>query len=224
VSFGRAVLAILLPACVACVLFPAAALAGTLDQQQPVDGGGAFSVGTNQNVAQTFTAGLSGKIDQVDLHLGKVGAPVPLLSVEIRSVSAGIPTGTGLAAASVAASSIPASSAFVPITFASPATVVAGTQYAIVASSATPPVTDYYEWSNGTPASPYAGGTALVMSPASSGSWTISSSPDLTFKTYVVPTAAGGTGERAAALKRCKKKHSHKARKKCKKKANKLPV
>ena len=32
------------------------------------------------------------------------------------------------------------------------------------------------------------------------------------------------TGRRAAALKKCKKKHSHKKRKKCKKKANKLPV
>ncbi len=32
------------------------------------------------------------------------------------------------------------------------------------------------------------------------------------------------TGQRAAALKKCKKKHSHKKRKKCKKKANLLPV
>jgi hypothetical protein len=35
-----------------------------------------------------------------------------------------------------------------------------------------------------------------------------------------VPT----TGQRAAALKKCKKKHSAKARKRCKKKANRLPV
>jgi hypothetical protein len=34
----------------------------------------------------------------------------------------------------------------------------------------------------------------------------------------------GATGQRAAALKKCKKKHSHKAKKKCKKKAKKLPV
>ncbi len=32
------------------------------------------------------------------------------------------------------------------------------------------------------------------------------------------------TGERAAALKKCKKKHSHKARKKCRKKARRLPL
>jgi autotransporter-associated beta strand protein len=38
------------------------------------------------------------------------------------------------------------------------------------------------------------------------------------------PPAAGPTGQRAAALKKCKKKKSSKARKKCKKKANKLPL
>jgi hypothetical protein len=37
------------------------------------------------------------------------------------------------------------------------------------------------------------------------------------------PTAQA-TGERAAALKKCKKKHSAKARKKCRKKANRLPA
>jgi CSLREA domain-containing protein len=38
------------------------------------------------------------------------------------------------------------------------------------------------------------------------------------------PPAAGPTGQRAAALKKCKKKKSAKARKKCKRKARRLPV
>jgi Ca2+-binding RTX toxin-like protein len=40
------------------------------------------------------------------------------------------------------------------------------------------------------------------------------------------PTAVtpGPTGQRAAALKKCKKKHSHEKRKKCRKKANLLPL
>lgn len=37
-------------------------------------------------------------------------------------------------------------------------------------------------------------------------------------------TAAAPTGQRAAAIKKCKKRHSKKARKKCRKKANLLPV
>jgi hypothetical protein len=35
---------------------------------------------------------------------------------------------------------------------------------------------------------------------------------------------AGPTGQRAAALKKCKKKHSKKTRRRCRKKANLLPV
>jgi hypothetical protein len=37
------------------------------------------------------------------------------------------------------------------------------------------------------------------------------------------PTATAPTGQRAAALKKCKKKHAKKARKKCKRKARRLP-
>jgi hypothetical protein len=213
------------PACVACALIPAAAFAGTLDQQQAVDGGGAFSIGTNQNVAQTFTAGVSGRIDQVDLHLGTVGVPVEPLNVEIQTASGGRPTGEILATAILPASSVPAPRAFVPITFALPASVVAGTQYAIVASSSTPPASNFFQWSNGPDPEPYAGGTALYRSPPSSGPWAISAAADLTFRTYVVApaVAASPTGQRAAALKKCKKKRSHRKRKKCVKKAKKLP-
>jgi CSLREA domain-containing protein len=39
-----------------------------------------------------------------------------------------------------------------------------------------------------------------------------------------VAATPGATGQRAAALKKCKKKHSNKARKKCKKRALQLPV
>jgi hypothetical protein len=38
------------------------------------------------------------------------------------------------------------------------------------------------------------------------------------------PAAAAATGQRAAALRRCKHKHSHKQRRKCRRKANRLPL
>ena len=62
------------------------------------------------------------------------------------------------------------------------------------------------------------------MTPPSS-SWNPDPTSDLAFKTYVVPTPhPASTGQRAAALKKCKKKHSARARKKCRKKANLLPL
>jgi hypothetical protein len=39
-----------------------------------------------------------------------------------------------------------------------------------------------------------------------------------------LPLVPGATGQRAAALKKCKKKHSKQARKKCRKQAQALPV
>jgi hypothetical protein len=38
------------------------------------------------------------------------------------------------------------------------------------------------------------------------------------------PVCGQPTGQRAAALKKCKKKRSKKARKRCRRKANRLPV
>ena len=213
-------------------LLPASAYAGTLDQQQADFGGGDFSIGTNQTAGETFTAGITGQVDQVDLALSEMGPPTADLIVEIRSVSGGVPTSTVLASTSIPNTGIPAVDAFVPITFASQASVTAGMQYAIVASSATPPGLNY-RWAEAATANPYAGGNAVNMAPASSGIWN-TAPQDLAFKTYVVPPVSPAasstpTGKRAAALASCKKRArkqnwSRKRLRKCKRKANLLPV
>ena len=213
-------------ACAACLLAPGFALAGTLDQQQTQISSSAFSIGMNQTVAQTFTAGITGKIDEVDLHLGYLVAPTAALTVEIQSASGGVPTGTALASSSIPTSAVTSSSAFIPVTFTSQASVAAGTQYAIVASSTTPAV-NTWEWTDAASTNPYPGGTALYAPPGSSA-WANDTTADLTFKTYVVPSppvpspSTGPTGQQGAALKKCKKKRSHQKRRKCKKRANGL--
>lgn len=214
-------MATLVGVCAACGLAADAALAGTLDQQQ-TDGGSSYAIASNGSLAQTFTAGLGGGMDQVDLHLQRLGTPTAPLSIEIRDVSGGVPGSTVLASASLPTSSIPTMQAFVPISFAKPAPVVAGTQYAIVAYSPTPFGNDY-AWSVGGTANPYAGGAGFgtgTFPPA--GPWTQLSTSDFAFKTYVAPAPA--SGERSAALKKCKKKHSAKKRRKCRRKARRLPV
>ena len=212
---------------------PGAAQAGTLDQQQTSSLGLGYQINSGQSVAQTFTAGLSGEIDQVDLNVDKTGAPTAPLSVEIRPVSGGAPGSTVLSASTVPASAVGSyPPAFVQVNFAAPAPVTAGTQYAIDAYAATPQ-TDRYEWSWGATSDPYpAGASFFIGSSPPSGTWTMDASQDLGFKTYVAPVtiapAPTSTGRRAAALKKCKKNHkkNHNAKqfKKCKKKANRLPV
>ena len=59
----------------ATLLVPNLAMAGTLDQQQPTVTSMALNAHSMQSVAQTFTAGLTGKLDQVDLNVNKSGTP-----------------------------------------------------------------------------------------------------------------------------------------------------
>ena len=190
------------------------ASAGTLDQQQTDFSVGTGTVDSGETPAQTFTAGLSGGIDQVDLHLESHGPTTPL-TVEIRNTSAGDPGGTVLAGQTVPASSVPAAPSWVTFNFATPAPVTAGTQYAIVASSSPVSMSQHYDWGYG--GDSYAGGrfTYTTSSPPS-GPWTTGSTADLAFKTYVAQPQAATVPKK----KKCKK-HKHRAasaKKHCKKK------
>jgi hypothetical protein len=212
----------------ACLLAPATALAGTLDQQQGDDTGGCQFVESAHSIGQTFTAGFSGGLDQVDLGLTRClgSAPTAYLSVELRDVSGGVPGGMILASNSLPASAISLNPVFVPVNFSPPAPVVAGSHYAVVAYSANAPGNGW-GWTAGVTVNPYAGGDPFfTANTPPSGGW-MPGPRDLAFKTYVVP-APGPTGQRAAALKKCKKKFNKndnkKKFKKCKKKANLLPV
>ena len=119
----------------ACLLLvpagPAAAL-GTLDQSQtdtaeqiPTSAVFPFSAG----VCQIFTAGLSGQLDTVSL------VPVTDLNgatISIRTLdpATGTPSNTVLASTTLSTPTTP--DAWVQVPFAIPASVMAGTQYAIV--------------------------------------------------------------------------------------------
>jgi hypothetical protein len=165
----------------------APASAGTLDQQQTSfnQDAGAFD---NQSLAQTFTAGISGGLDQVDLLLSKSNMPESL-TVEIRNTSAGSPGTAVLASVILPGSAIGTSAAFVPVTFAAPAPVAAGTQYAIVAYDAGTGgnIVGWWYQSEGDPYLPGAQFITDEFPPG--GTWEKLEEGDRAFKTYVVPAS-----------------------------------
>jgi hypothetical protein len=122
----------------AALAFAPSALAGTLDQSQPVLGEWAGFVGDQIHNAQTFTAGTNGLLDQVDVAVSRPAPITEPLVVEIRAVVAGVPSGAALASVTVAASTIPnvfIPTSFISVAFNPAASVTAGTQDAIVLSS-----------------------------------------------------------------------------------------
>jgi hypothetical protein len=160
-----------------------AAGAGTLDQQQQTDGSWSVVAGASWE-AQTFTAGLSGDLDQVDLKLERSSNPGPL-TVQIQTVTnTGRPSGVPLATATVQQASVTTEPQWVSVPLAPPAQSVAGTQYAIVLSApAGDPGGNQYEWQNAGLANPYGAGAAYNSS-FSGVNWN-QELTDFTFKTYV---------------------------------------
>jgi hypothetical protein len=225
---GRILGSLIGVACLALALAPGAALADTLDQQQPA-GTSDARVESGESLAQTFTAGLTGGLDRVELGLGADGSGANLpLTVEIRDVSGGSPGPAVLATASVPPSAVGLTDSWVPIGFATAVPVTAGTQYAIVAYSSVDNAHSYFwalEFDD-----PYPAGANFFQTVTPpNGTWTLTAlDGDQAFKTYVeVPAPpAGPTGQPPAARKKCKKhkkgKKKHRAasaaKKKCKKK------
>jgi hypothetical protein len=200
----------------------ATASAGTLDQQQTSFSGLIIGgVNSSQSLAQTFTAGITGRVDQVDLVLNQTLPPPPdPVTIEIRNVAGGAPGSTVLGSGSIPTSTIGSTQAFVSATFGAPAAVTAGTQYALVAYLTNS--TSDAGWSFQPVTDPYPGGAAFNNgSSPPSGDWNMPPGDDFAFKTYVVPSPPAQPVPQKKKCKKHRKKHksgAQIAKKKCKKK------
>jgi hypothetical protein len=193
---------------------PAALLAaGAIDQAQEVLGSsrgliGTYDTGSNVKQGQTFTAGASGNLDQVDLPIRVVGNPGVALTVEILSLGGGGLPATVLASATVLQGSVPACNttdcislqpssdfttfSFVSIPFSAPAAVSAGTSYAIAASATGAQLDIYgdiigrtanrYEWAGTSDFTVYSGGDGVAFI---DGTGWYPSNSERAFRTYV---------------------------------------
>jgi uncharacterized repeat protein (TIGR02543 family) len=158
---------------------PAIATA-TLDQSQTSYTSN-FNVSGFSKVAQTFTAGITGNLTEVDLYIGARSGGVGggTLTTEIQGVASELPNGTVLATADFNLPNI-LSSYWANITFASPASVTSGTQYAIVCTWSGTTDLDFFYANPG----PYSAGKNFI----DFGSGWQYLGFDLTFKTYVDQT------------------------------------
>jgi hypothetical protein len=159
-------------AVVALTAGPAAA-AGTLDQSyEGMSASGSIDI--SPVIGQTFTAGTSGNLDQIEFAMSRESEDASA-TVELRTTNGGLPTETVLASAAVPATSIPADAGFVTIPIG-PVPVTAGTKYAIV-------VTGSGFRYHGDVVGNYAGGDAVSY--GNDDQWRVVDTTDLAFRTYV---------------------------------------
>jgi hypothetical protein len=186
----------------------------------------------NGRVGETFTALHTGQLTRAQISVNKSNTSTGDDALDVRALDGtGSPTETILASTTISNASVPSGTSTLTGSFSAPAEVVAGQRYALAVSrpggsqlgvqiSQTNPCPD---------------GELFTSNGAGSG-WSAHSTDDASFTVSVTPLpptpaapAAPVTGQRAAALKKCKKKAkkkhwSTKKLKKCKKKANLLPV
>jgi hypothetical protein len=148
-----------------------------IDQQSTTLGTSGVGITTTTWGGQTFTPSVTGQMTQVDINLFCSGCTgtIPNLTLSLRATSGGLPTGADLATATITGFSSGAS-AYYTTNFATPPTLTAGTQYALVIRPTVNPSPGTYALTrSGTStagADVYAGGTRV--SGATSGTvWSI---------------------------------------------------
>ena len=169
------------------VLWGPAVNRGTLDQAQPSFPPYGWTIGNHPtaSLSQTFTSGLTGNMAQVDLGVHRGQKTTVNLSIEIRSVSDGVPGKTTLATASIPCADLSTSATFVSVLLDPPVRVTAGTEYAIVALATGRTSSDGHAWYY-LEGNPYPRGTAFERFGA--GDWMpLVAGVDFAFKTYVEP-------------------------------------
>lgn len=173
-------------------LVPAAVFAGSLDQSQEDTSGGTQKVcGPESDYlaacplveAQTFTAGATGLLDEVQLHVVRTEGSDPLYIWISDTEASGSPGTQVLAVGTI---SDAGAAGWHTVQFENVTTVVAGTRYAIVASTANDTL---WEWSFDYDASdnPYDGGSRYSAEGSPSSAWALSADADNAFRTYVEP-------------------------------------
>jgi hypothetical protein len=168
------------------VLTPSVAVAGVLDQSYPVFGTGSYLTCPNNTLVQTFTAGMDGLLDRIELGAWRSG-PTSLndLNIQIQSTSPdGYPTSFILAQEQLPASAVPegAGPAMVPVPIDPPLRIHAGTRYAILLLAIGLPCPDAYGWQFNGDGSGYAAGDAFTFADLA----TLVPIPvDFVFNTYV---------------------------------------
>jgi hypothetical protein len=162
------------------------AAASTLDQSyDPGQSASGYFVNSSSPFAQTFTAGLSGQVAEIDVRvLNYFGGATAPLQLDLYSITGPYPEtlGANLASGSINQALVPSSSSYIAFDLSSSgASFVAGQQYAIIVSTTSG---FSYLWEGSTTGT-YAGGGGRQPSGGNLYYTLAGADTDFGFQTYV---------------------------------------
>lgn len=161
--------------------------AAQVDQQNDVTSNVTSSSAAGNYGGQSFTAGLTGRLTQIDVQVSRSGSSGPL-TVGVYATSGGLPTGSALASQTIPEADLPTLAGWLSVVFTSPASVVSGTQYAFALQAPSTSGSGSVQISAVTPET-YAGGILLDNGPSA---WRANNvSADMIFRTYVDVASSG---------------------------------
>jgi len=143
------------------------------------------TVSSNRDIAQSFTANASDKINKVSVYLAKVGNPTSNITLYITTDNGGKPASSDIASAVISYTSVGITASWIDTALPNPPTLTAGAKYWIVLDYGSNSSSNYWNWRKDA-SDGYAGNTGRYTSNWSSGSasWT-NVGGDLAFRVWL---------------------------------------
>src|SRR3989344_293663 len=140
---------------------------------------------SNRDIAQSFTANVTDKINKVSVYLAKVGNPTSNITLRITTDNGGKPASSDMTSAVIPYTSVGVTASWIDVALDSPPTLTSGAKYWIVLDYGSNSSSNYWNWRKDASDS-YAGNTGRYTSNWSSGSasWT-DVGGDLAFRVWL---------------------------------------
>ena len=140
---------------------------------------------SNHDIAQSFIANVSDRLNKTSVYLGKVGSPAGDITLRIAADYGGNPYKSSIASATIRNSMIGATPGWIDASFSSPPNLTTGSKYWIVLDTSTNSSSNYWNWRKDS-ADGYLNNTAKYTSDCCGGNptWT-NVGGDLAFKVWI---------------------------------------
>ena len=140
---------------------------------------------SNRDIAQSFTASASDRLNKVSVYLGKAGSPSGNITLKIANDNGGKPSTSDIANTTISNASVGTNPSWIDASFSSPPNLTGGNKYWVVLDYGSNSASDHWNWRKDS-SDGYAGNTGKYTSNCCFGNptWT-DAGGDLAFRVWI---------------------------------------